>query len=190
MSELIRSFIAVELNEAIHKELTILENNLKSSQADVKWVEPTSIHLTLKFLGNINEEQLNQIKLILDNIISPEKSFNIRLSGMGAFPKIGFPRVVWVGIKDGNEELSKIVDMLEAQLHRIGFPKENRPFSPHLTLGRLRSTKGKDKLIELLKNSSFESAIYETIDHITLFKSTLTSKGSIYTPLYKSTFSK
>lgn len=183
--EKIRSFIAIELDEEIKQTLASLIEKLKASGADVKWVKPENIHLTLKFLGHISKEKIDGIKRILDNAKDIFKPFRIILSDLGAFPKPSYPRVIWVGIKDGENNSKKIYDFMEKGLEKIGFQKEERPFSPHLTIGRVKSPKNRESLksnIENLKNSLTKSL---DVGHITLFQSTLTPGGPIYTPLYK-----
>jgi len=183
--EKIRSFIAIELDEEIKHGLASLIEKLEASGADVKWVKPENIHLTLKFLGHVSKEKINGIKRILDNAKDIFKPFRINLSGLGAFPKLSYPRVMWVGLEDAENNSKEIYDFLEKELEKIGFQKEKRPFSPHLTIGRVKSPKNREPLksnIENLKNSLTNAL---DVNHITLFQSTLTPGGPIYTPLYK-----
>lgn len=199
MSETIRSFIAIELLEQIEKSLETIQSKLKNSGADVKWVKPQNIHLTLKFLGNRSPQELEEIKKILDEVAADfgkrcpgqSSSFNISLSEIGAFPRLNYPRVIWIGIKEGSQETTRLAEDVEQSLEKIGIPKEDRPFSPHLTLGRLRSPKGRERLKEFVEklNSELGVTSYEQrVDHLTLFQSTLTPSGPIYTPLHKSKF--
>jgi len=187
-----RAFIALELSEEIKEELSRLEAELKKSDADVKWVKPENIHLTIKFLGNIQEttegNKIEQIKKILDGISSQTKPFGISLFKLGVFPSLDYPRVIWTGIdKNGNAFAEKIAVLIEEKLEMVGFPKEKRPFSAHLTLGRVRSGRNKAELKQ--KVSSLVVQIKScTINHATLFQSTLTPRGAIYTPLYTATF--
>jgi len=186
--EKIRSFIAIELSESIKKELAQLQEELKSCSADVKWTKPENIHLTLKFLGSVDEVQINQIKSILDKVASNCKPFKISLFKIGCFPKLDYPRVVWVGIDKGCSDAEAIAKDIEEDLSKIGFTKEKRSFSAHLTLGRVRSGKNRKNLVEKIKSLEFDSSTEMLAKEITLFKSTLTPKGSIYTSLHKSTF--
>lgn len=182
-----RTFIAIELPREIKDFLSDLQDQLKASRSDFKWVEPQNIHLTLKFLGEINDEQLNKIIKILDDAAKSSKDFRIRIASVGAFPKINFPRVIWVGIDQGNRETKELAKTLEEKIEKIGIAKEDRPFSSHITIGRLRSPLNREGLVKELNNlvNNFGQRTLEFhVTKITLFKSTLTPKGPIYEILY------
>lgn len=178
-----RAFIAIELPQIIKTALAKLQEQLKQSGADVKWVEPQNIHLTLKFLGEINQEQLVLIKQIIDDTARDRKTFPASISSLRAFPKINFPRVIWAGISPGDNETKEIVRDLEEKIQKLGIPKEERPFAAHITLGRVRSLKNKEKLVQAL-NSLTPDLSAQPIEFpvlkITLFKSTLSPKGPSY----------
>lgn len=178
-----RTFVALELPSEIKEHLAGIQNKLKSSGADVKWVEPENIHLTLKFLGEINEKKLDKIVSILDELSKNKNAFYLRLSSLGAFPKINSPRVIWIGVDKGDAETKDIAKALEEKIASIGIPKENRPFSSHISIGRLRSGLNRQKLVNDLLDLqlNFENEAKEfLVTKITLFKSTLTPKGPIY----------
>jgi 2'-5' RNA ligase len=181
-----RTFIAIELPAEIKSSLRQLQDKLRLSGADVKWAEPENIHLTLKFLGERDEKRVEKIKEILGEVAKERKVFPLCLKGLGAFPKLEFPRVVWVGTDKGEAEAKAIAAELEEKICRLGIPKEERPFSGHITLGRVRSPKNKEQLIQAIKNSGFDCQEF-SVKEITLFKSTLTPKGPIYEPLQKAT---
>lgn len=183
MSQTIRSFIAVELNEDIKNELKAVQDELKKIDLDVKWVEINNIHLTLKFLGNINPDELEKIKTGLKKISGIFKSFEISLSTLGIFPKVDFPRVIWVGLNKGKDELIKLSSYLEEELKKVGIASEERESIPHLTLGRVRSSKNKDKLKNYLSSSGFDFKNRQMIKEIILFQSRLSPKGASYTAL-------
>lgn len=177
-----RLFIAVELSKEIKKELTALEEKLKSSAADVKWVKPDNIHLTLKFLGETKEEQIEPIKKILNGLAEKFKVFKTEITGLGSFPSLKSPRVIWIGLNNISVIL-EMVKLLEEELDKLGFPKEKRDFQPHLTLGRVRSPKNIDILKETLaKNLDFKAGVLEVRD-VFLIESKLTPSGPIYTTL-------
>lgn len=182
-----RAFIALELAGEIKKELSRLEGELRNTGAGVKWVTPENIHLTLKFLGDIEEERTEGIKKSLDGISSEEKSFEVNLFKLGAFPALDNPRVVWVGIDKGCAEVEKIAKRIEEDLEKLGFPKEERPFSAHLTLGRIKSPKNKSVLTEKLLTLEVLPKSC-TVKSINLFKSTLTPEGPIYETLHEAKF--
>lgn len=186
MSDVIRAFIAIELSSGIKEELGRLQADLKSANADLKWVDLKSIHLTLKFLGNIQESRIEDIKRILDGISSRHNKFEISLSSIGGFPNVEYPRVIWVGIQKGASESESIAKDIEQELLGIGFEKEKRGFTAHLTLGRIRShTKGRDGLVSRINALDFKPSASCAVDKITLFQSTLAPQGAIYTPLHE-----
>lgn len=178
-----RTFIAIELSQEIKDALGRLQAQLKTTGADVKWVAQENIHLTLKFLGEINEQKINEVIRIIESIAKDTKIFPMGLSSIGAFPKIDFPRVIWIGIAQGENVVKEIAEGLENNLAEIGIPREERPFSSHITIGRTKSSQNRFKLVQELKkladNSGKENLEF-TADKITLFKSTLSSAGPLY----------
>ncbi|KPK97044.1 MAG: hypothetical protein AMJ95_11240 [Omnitrophica WOR_2 bacterium SM23_72] len=178
-----RTFIAIELPEEIKESLARLQDRLKQSQADVKWVKPQNIHLTLKFLGEINEEQLEKITRALEQVCLNRRCFQMCLSTVGAFPKVNFPRVIWVGVEKGASETSEIATDLEEKVSMVEVPKEKRPFSSHITIGRVRSNFNKDKLVNDLKTIGSLEGKEFAVTKLTLFKSTLTPTGPVYEAL-------
>jgi len=177
-----RTFIAIELPEEIKGYLRRLQDDLKATQADVKWVAPENIHLTLKFLGEVDDRKLDKIIEIIYETAKEKNKFQIRISSLGAFPKIDSPRVIWVGIDAGDKETKGISEELEERIAKIGIPKEDRPFSSHITIGRTRSSLNREKLVRDLKNRAELGAekLEFYVTKITLFKSTLTPRGPIY----------
>ncbi|MFA5145483.1 MAG: RNA 2',3'-cyclic phosphodiesterase [Candidatus Omnitrophota bacterium] len=181
-----RTFVAIELPKEIKSRLGDIQEQLKKSGADVKWVSPLNIHLTLKFLGDIDDTKLNKINEILEACTKNKGSFKIRVSSLGAFPEIKLPRVIWMGIDKGDNETKGIAKDLEEEFSKIGIPAEDRPFSSHITIGRTRSFLNKEKLagdLENLANNLSRENWEFTVGNITLFKSTLTPKGPIYETL-------
>ena len=187
-----RLFIAIELSPQIRDTLAQIQSHLKYAAADVKWVEKDNIHLTLKFLGEIAEEKAEKIKAILDEIGSQIRPFEISLKEIGVFPKIEYPRIIWVGIDKGALEAKELAERIDGELSKIGFQLESRPFASHLTIGRVRSPKNREALIEKLKtaeNSHLSASSHQQITSVILFQSALTPKGPIYTKLHKTAFS-
>ncbi|MCX5702566.1 MAG: RNA 2',3'-cyclic phosphodiesterase [Candidatus Omnitrophica bacterium] len=178
-----RAFIAIELSQEIKDSLSQLQERLKSSQADVKWVSPQNIHLTLKFLGEVDESKLEKIGEILETLKADKTPFYMRLSSVGAFPKTNYPRVIWAGIDKGDTETKEIAKFLEEKIAKLGIPAEDRPFSSHITIGRVKSGLNREGLVKKLNESvnHFAKANLEfQVEKITLFKSTLTPKGPVY----------
>jgi 2'-5' RNA ligase len=180
-----RLFIAIELPERIHQVLQQLQSQLKHPTSSVKWSNPKNTHLTLKFLADTPVDKIPDIKDILTSAFSNLDSFNLSLENkIEAFPSIKRPRVLWIGIKEGADIVKKIQKQLEENLARLGFNKEKRKFTPHLTLGRTKYLKSKEEYIESIKKVSLEEQVFFTADKIILYQSTLTEKGPVYCCLH------
>jgi len=179
MSETLRTFIALELSPEIRQELSKIQKELKKSGADAKWVKPENIHLTLKFLGNTPVDKIPLINNLLQETANQCKSFDISISDLGVFPRIESPRVIWVDINQGKEELIKFAGEIENKLSDLGFIKEDRPFQTHVTLARIKSSLNRLNLAEKLKAIN-PPPLSQRVDKITFFKSTLTPQGPVY----------
>jgi RNA 2',3'-cyclic 3'-phosphodiesterase len=178
----LRCFIAVRIPESVKKAVAEAIDALRKSGADVKWVPAENIHITLKFLGSTDESVIEEIKESLYRRASAYRPFSVGISGTGYFPAGRRPRVVWVGIEDGGH-LANIQRDVEKEMVRFGYPEEGRPFSPHLTIGRVRSDK---RMTEMLKrlDAYRETGFGEMeIDGITLMKSELRPAGAVYSSL-------
>ena len=175
-----RGFIAIDL--ASLPKLIEFENKIKDTGANVKLVEPKNVHITLKFLGDAEEEKIDEIEEIMKNAIKDVDPFDIQLKSTGAFPNQNYMKVIWIGINNG-EKIGIIANKIDEELSNIGFEKEKRKFSAHLTIGRVKSAKNKDQLVQIIeKYKEFEFADVK-VDSIKLKKSELTPKGPIYTTL-------
>jgi 2'-5' RNA ligase len=178
----VRSFIAIELPESVRSALSGIQRELKKSGADVRWVRPENIHLTLKFLGTIEESMVRNITDILQKACGKYSAFTLTLSGAGAFPHARAPRVVWVG----TEENGALVDLqrdIEEGLASLGFDQERRTFAAHLTLGRFKSPRGKQTLMETLETYRERELGSLEVGSISLMKSDLGPAGAKYTKL-------
>jgi 2'-5' RNA ligase len=165
------------------------EGELKRSGADVKWVEPANLHLTLKFLGNIAEEQVPSLISSLQQACGGLSAFTFSLEGIGAFPRTTSPRVIWVGVHEGKEALAGLAQRVEETCAALGFPAEERPFSAHLTIGRTRSPQGIARLIKQLQVAEFRGKTQAEAGQIVLFQSALSPHGPTYIPLAEIPFS-
>jgi 2'-5' RNA ligase len=180
---LIRSFLAIELPGTIQKKIEEVQGDLKSSHADVRWVSPEKIHLTLKFLGNIEESRIESIIKSIEEPACTTPTVHLSVRGMGAFPHFKNPRVIWIGLVDGNKVLSSFQKRLDTSLEKIGFQAEDRPFQPHLTLGRAKSNRGRDELIGRMEKYREEEFGDFQVERVILFRSDLKPSGPIYTLL-------
>jgi 2'-5' RNA ligase len=178
-----RAFIAIELPQDIKDRISRLQDRLKKSGSDVKWVSPSNIHLTLKFLGEIDDKTRDGVCACLVEIAANTTLFTIKLGGLAAFPRMQSPRIIWIELSQGHDQTKSIVDQLENNLEKYGIDRETKPFSSHITIGRVRSAKNKEDLIRCISES--ESSMTGNIGEfqagkITLFKSTLLPHGPIY----------
>ena len=185
--EKIRTFIAIELPPDVKTVLNRLQTDLGAGKDNsVKWVKPDSIHLTLKFLGSVDTEVVPKICDAITSATKNAKAFSLRVSEVGAFPNARSPRVVWVGLKGDTEMLSGLQKHLERSLAAVGFPPENKTFSPHLTLGRVRNgikPNQRRALSERLSTVRLKATPMFYANSIDLMKSELTPQGAIYTQL-------
>ena len=182
MPEAIRSFIAFDIeNELVLKKITEMQNLLAKTGADLKLVEPKNIHVTLRFLGNISPDMAEKIFLEMKKVkFAP---FDIKLQGLGAFPNVRYPRVVWAGMTQGAEQLRSIFNQLEPRLRSLGFQPDPKGFSPHLTIARVKSGRNKAELAKfLIENANYEYGIIKA-ECLRLKRSDLTPKGPIYSTL-------
>ncbi|MBI1953297.1 MAG: RNA 2',3'-cyclic phosphodiesterase [Candidatus Omnitrophica bacterium] len=178
-----RAFIAVELTDALKEEAASLQADLRATGADVKWVEPAHLHLTLKFLGEIQENQVEPLKSALTASVQGLSPFATSLEGIGAFPSTTRPRVIWVGVSQGKEALERLAGQVEEACAGLGFAGEERPFSAHLTIGRVRGPDRVASLIKKLQVVEFHGNAPAPIDRVILFQSILSPHGPAYTPL-------
>jgi len=185
--DVVRSFIAIDLPADVRAELTSLEDKLKARRHPfVKWVDPESMHLTLKFLGNVAVDSLPQIIEAIAKVARLHSPFKLQVSGTGAFPNWQRPQVVWVGVGGESDKLDALQKELESALSPLGFPAEARSFSAHLTLGRLRDRVTPDerrRFAEFAQKISFETALSFEVNAVRLMKSQLTPTGPIYSEL-------
>ena len=181
---IIRAFIAIKLPEEIQEKLGSIQEKLRQSDAHVSWVKPENIHLTLKFLGNINETQVPDIIAALEESAKSVSPFPLQIGYAGAFPNLRFPRVVWVGMSDDEHDSLKTFQAdLESRLARLGFKKEKGRFQPHLTLGRVRSQKNRSNLLRAIESIINVWVGVITVDKICLVKSDLKPTGAEYTDI-------
>jgi 2'-5' RNA ligase len=184
----IRSFIAIELPDAVRRQLEFLALELKKSDAPVGWTRPEGIHLTLKFLGNVSPELIEQIKPVMAEIASRTAPMHLQPAGCGAFPTIKQPRVIWVGLGGESGPLIQLQKQVETAMVPFGFQPEDRPFRPHLTLGRV---KGRQHMLSLqqilLARREFTAEAFD-VTELVLYKSELRPDGARYTPQFKAPF--
>mgnify|MGYP001570540277 CR=1 FL=1 len=179
----IRAFIACDIPEALLEKISSIQDKLKGLDAEVGWIKIRGIHITLKFLGDIEQEIIEKVADVIAEATTGQPPFEICIKGSGAFPTLKNPRVVWIGVEDLNKGLMHIQQALDGGLKALGFEPEEREFRPHLTLGRIKGAKGKERLssaVSRLKDIEIGSF---TLDRVTLYKSELKPTGAVYTKL-------
>jgi 2'-5' RNA ligase len=181
-----RVFIAIDIDEKIRKAIADLQKQIASKvdvkRGDVKWVEPKNIHLTLKFLGEISDKMATEVSGITKMVAESHKNFTLDIGSVGSFGGRS-AKVVWVGVSKGAEELLALQKDLEGRLAQAGYPKEDRDFSAHLTLCRVRNPKAGVKLAEAVKQFERLKLGSVAADALCVYQSQLTPAGPIYTLL-------
>lgn len=175
-----RVFISIEIDSEIKKKLSEYMSMLKRTGADVKWISPENIHLTLKFIGNIEKDSLIDLNKIINDAVSCTGPFSISIGNIGAFPSLKKPRVVFVCVQEKGNDLLQIYEKLNKGVERLGIVKESKKYVGHITLGRVKSQKNISKLKEML-NSERECCFgFEKVTSLSLIQSKLTPTGPIY----------
>lgn len=180
MMETKRIFLGIDLPQELKEKIIELQGKLKKTGADVKWVEPDNFHFCLKFFGNITGPQMKKIISATEEVLKGQKRFAVKVEKLGAFPSNTNIRVVWTGSTKGSEELIALSNNLDEAFGKAGFEKEERPFMPHITLGRVRSNQGKDLLkAEVIHNVPIIIGEFE-VKELALYESKLSPKGPKY----------
>ncbi len=184
MSETIRCFLAFDIeNNEVFRKLVSIQKLMIKTGANLKLVKSQNLHFTLRFLGNITIDLINKISKKMEKIdFTP---FSIELKGIGVFPNLNYPRVIWVGITAGTKTLNSIFDQIEIQLRQLGLDPDCRGFSPHLTLARVKSIRNIDQLITFVKNHADYNIGTVNLNTIYLKKSELFPTGPIYSTIYE-----
>jgi 2'-5' RNA ligase len=180
---LTRTFVCLELPASIRAQAESLQGRLAGLSEKIRWVNPTNLHLTLRFLGEISRSQVDTVCLAVRTAASHVDAFSIRLSGTGCFPSPRRPRAFWVAVATASD-LTRLFEAVERELLSAGFPRETRPFSPHLTLGRVRVDKYSGRVGEALAGAEFDAPPF-LVTEVTVMKSDLKNSGAVYTPIAK-----
>lgn len=180
----VRSFISIDLEDTkIVSQVESIMSSLVSLGGDLKPVERENIHLTLKFLGNVGATRLDEIKSALAQVTFPP--FSLEIKGAGAFPNLKRMNVIWVGIEEGWSQVELIYEQTEKLLHQLGFSRETRPFSPHITVARVKSGRKRDEIAAFLGHLIDESFGTFNVENVRLKQSVLSSSGPKYSTLFE-----
>ncbi len=181
---LVRAFLAIDLPDSLRNEIGKIQGRLRPQVSGIRWTRPESIHLTLKFFGDISGDEIETLSRLIENTAGGVSPFSLGLGALGAFPGARRPRVLWVGLGGDVEALVKLQQKIERDLETCGFKSESRPYKPHLTMGRFRDpgkSSGLERALENIKDVYRAESILA--EGLTLFKSDLTPGGALYTAL-------
>ena len=177
----IRAFICIEVPRAIQERIGRLQQALKKNDAQISWVKSSNIHLTIKFLGDVPASRIETVRAGVERATHSARKFEIEIGGAGCFPSPRNPRVLWVGLSHLSDALKQLQSNIENELAREGFPREQKRFSPHLTIGRVRNPHNAARTTEDLIAQGFEPESFP-VTEIIVMRSDLNPQGSIYTP--------
>jgi len=187
-TERIRSFIAIDLAEPVRAAIASLQRELARANADVRWVRREGMHVTLKFLGAVEAPRLERVHEAVETALHTQPALHVRAHGVGAFPSLRRPRVLWVGLEA--EGLVELAAQIDAAVTPLGFEPEKRSFTPHATLGRVNSLRRWAALEAQLATHIDDDFGSSDVDAVTIYRSTLRPTGSIYTPLWTMSLNK
>lgn len=185
-----RAFIAIDVDDAVSEHAGELRERLRQAGANVKWVERNRFHLTLKFLGDITDQEIAWVCSRVGGVAKATPAFQLGFRGAGAFPKPETPRTVWLGVDEGADSLIRLQDDLEKQLEEGRFPRETRRFHPHLTLGRVKGSGPEvQRLVDLIAKYERFDAGGSPVAELVVYASELRRTGPDYTVLSRSPLS-
>jgi len=175
-----RIFISIELPETIKDNIAGAVNKMRTMLTPVKWVEKKNLHITLKFLGWVEDEKVKGLEDCVAECVKGFGAFELEFSGMGAFPDLKRPRVIWVGTKDGAESSKELADKIDCEISEKGFREEEREYTPHLTVGRIKERIDVAPLMDFIAEHERTDFGKFKVDHVSVMKSTLRRTGPIY----------
>jgi 2'-5' RNA ligase len=183
MGEKIRTFIAIDLPDPVRQAISKTQEKLRRTGLGIRWVRPQGIHLTLKFLGDIEKSDVEKVHGAMKEAVQSTSPFSLRGEGLGVFPDFKRPRVLWIGVAGDLETLRALQRDLDFQLKGLGFPREKRAFKGHLTLGRAKGRLDGNQLRRALQRYEDFSTDPFTAECLTFFQSDLRPTGAVYTKL-------
>jgi 2'-5' RNA ligase len=184
MTQTIRTFVAVEMDPAIRKGAQSLIEKFRAAGAEVGWVAPENVHLTLKFLGDVSDADVPGVCEAVRGAVAGVAPFDLEIRGAGAFPNLSRPRVIWLGSAEGDEPMADLAERIDSALKKLGFPREARRFHAHLTLGRVRRGGPAISALASLVQEHADAQIGRTpVDEVVVFSSQLKPTGAIYEAL-------
>ena len=182
-ADTIRTFICIEIPDSIKSRIGNLQESLRQIDAQISWTKPSNIHLTLKFLGSVKTSRIERVTGALERAGNGIHPFELEIGGAGCFPSPRNPRVLWVGVPGIPGSLKQLYENIERELEKEGFQRESRNFSPHLTIGRVRTPRNAATVAAELIATGFEFETF-TAPEVIVMRSDLKPTGSIYTPQF------
>ncbi|MCF8069161.1 MAG: RNA 2',3'-cyclic phosphodiesterase [Desulfobacterales bacterium] len=179
----IRTFIAIEISEQARTTVCGIQNDLKSRGFKAKWIQPENIHLTLKFLGDISPEKVEDITAAMISAAETYLPVQLFVKGVGVFPNVKRPRIIWSGVTGDLDSLTGLQKSLDKKFETLGFASEKRPFKGHLTIARTKHQLDSKKMVDAIEAFRGKSSEPFLADRIILFQSELNNTGAVYTPL-------
>ena len=176
-----RCFVAVDLEAAVRAEIAVVTEELRRAGGDVRWVGADNLHVTLKFLGTVGEPRRDAVRAALARVAAATTPFELVVKGLGTFPSPQRARVVWVGLV--GEGMGALARRVEDQLASEGFPREDRPFTPHVTIGRVRGARGWDRVLAAMAPYCEKEFGRSGVADVVLYRSDLHPQGARYTAL-------
>jgi 2'-5' RNA ligase len=178
-----RIFIAVDLPASIKAEVSTFQGALGQTRASIRWTRPESLHLTLKFLGGIGEVRLSEILNVVQKVSARHRQMTLCLTGIGVFPHLRNPRIFWVGLGGETDKYVSLAEEIDLNLSALGFPREERSYKPHLTIGRFKSPLGATELVSQAQQQMLPLLTLR-ISEITVMQSVLNPRAAVYTPIF------
>jgi len=175
-----RCFIAVTVGESVRDLLVRVQETLRRADAPVKWVERENLHLTLKFLGDLDEDQVGTLKSLLAAEAARWRPLTLHYAGIGTFPERGVPKIVWAGATGDVDRLAGLAIAMERHAETVGVPRERHPFVAHLTIGRVKSDRNVKRLLSAIEAQRQVPLGRDEVASFELIRSTLTSEGPVY----------
>ncbi len=180
-----RIFVGCELEEALRARLTDVARRSEASLDGLRWVTPEAMHITLKFLGEVADELVGEVTSVLEEPLGGITSFAVSFQGLGSFPTRGEPRILWAGISRGVAELILLSKIVEAAMEPIGFEREKRSFSPHVTLARVKRGARPRGIGDLTREGKAATFGSQEVQYVSLIRSVLRPDGAVYTPIHR-----
>lgn len=181
---MVRAFVAICIDENTRRRLVSVQTSLPTSGAKLKLVEPENLHLTLKFLGEVEDDKIREVGETLKTAVVENRSFEMKIKGLGVFPGFRYLRIIWAGVDQGKNEVMEIQKKIDSALQPLGFRLE-RDFHPHITIARVKFVRNREEIVSFVKENSSKEFGTVRVNEIDLMQSKLNPKGPIYSKIFE-----